>query len=159
MKLVNSLLFLSLLLSYSCNKSTSSSTETNMTDSIALSENKAMIPVSTCYMSSMGKDTFHLKVEKFENVVTGQLNYLFHEKDKQRGTFEGVLHGDTLLADYTFMSEGKNSTRQIAFIINDSTAIEGYGEVEERDGKMIIKNTSLLQFGSGLQLKKVSCRD
>jgi hypothetical protein len=116
-----------------------------------------MIPSSSCYFSTTGKDTVKLKVEVFPNVVTGRLSYNLYQKDSNKGEFEGYLHGDTLLADYKFMSEGKLSTRQVIFLIKDNIATEGYGDMEEKDGKMVFKNTNDITFGKGLVLRKVDC--
>jgi hypothetical protein len=83
--------------------------------------------------------------------------YDFYEKDSNNGEFNGLIHGDTLLADYKFMSEGKLSTRQVIFLLKDSVAIEGYGDMEEKEGKMVFKNTSDITFGKGLLLNKADC--
>ena len=108
-------------------------------------------------MSAMGKDTFLLHLKRIENVASGDLSYLFHEKDKQTGSFEGQLMGDTLVAEYIFRSEGSTSSRQIAFLVSDDMAVEGYGELEEKNGKMFFKDIKSIQFGSGLRLNKVTC--
>lgn len=142
----------------SCNNEPKTSNEITKKENTSQPvENKIMIPVSSCYSSATGKDSVHLKVEIFENVVTGNLSYKFHEKDSNKGDFEGKLHGDTLLADYTFMSEGVQSTRQVIFFIKDDVAIEGYGVMEEKNGKMVFKDTGGVTFGKGLTLKKVDC--
>jgi len=90
-------------------------------------------------------------------VVTGKLSYQFFDKDSNIGEFDGRLYGDTLLADYKFMSEGKLSTRQVILLIKDSVATEGYGDMEEKEGKMVFKNTNDITFGKGLILKMVEC--
>ncbi len=142
----------------SCNNETKQSTETTtIADTSKPVENKIMIPVSSCYSTTTGKDSVHLKVEVFPNVVTGNLFYQFHEKDRNKGELEGQLHGDTLIADYKFMSEGKESVRQVIFLIKDNIAVEGYGNMEEKNGKMIFKNQKEIVFGKGLILKKVEC--
>ena len=126
-------------------------------DSSKAIENKIMIPVSSCYASWLNKDTVRLKVEVFEHVITGMLSYHFHEKDSNNGDFEGQFKGDTLVADYSFISEGIRSVRQVVFLIKDSTATEGYGEMEEKNGKMIFKNLNEVIFGKGIILQKVEC--
>jgi len=118
-----------------------------------------MIPSSSCYLSITGKDTVFLKTEIFPNVVTGVLSYKFHEKDNNKGEIDGKLSGDTLVADYRFMSEGKQSTRQVIFLIKDSVATEGYGNMEEKDGKMTFKDVRNVSFGKGLILKKIPCEE
>ena len=157
MKHVSLVLFVAAISIISCNQSETKTEVTTTEDTSKPVENKIMIPSSTCYSSITGKDTFKLKVEVFPNVVTGKLSYQFHEKDSNHGEFDGKLHGDTLLADYKFMSEGKLSTRQVIFLIKDSVATEGYGDMEEKEGKMIFKNTNDITFGKGLILKMVEC--
>jgi heat shock protein HslJ len=119
--------------------------------------NQIMVPVTSCYLGSNGKDIVMLKLEVFPNVVTGTLSYQLHEKDKNNGTIEGKLTGDTLLANYTFMSEGEQSIRQVIFLVGDSMVSEGYGAQQLTDGKMVFKNLKEINFGAGMPLKKVSC--
>lgn len=120
---------------------------------------KIMIPQSGCYASLTGSDSIWLKVEVFPNVVTGVLNYNISGKDKNAGTFDGKLYGDTLVADYSFYSEGRLSVRQVAFLIKDSSVVEGYGDIQEQNGKFVFNNVSTIDFSKGLRLQKISCVD
>lgn len=113
---------------------------------------------STCYLGTSGKDSVKLTVRKEEELVTGDLAYLFYEKDKSRGTFSGRMKGDTLFADYTFTSEGETSTREIAFLQKDNTFTEGSGDAMELDGKMTFKDPTKVKFGSSFVLQKVECK-
>ena len=151
-------LFLAAIIIASCNNAPKKSTEiTTVKDTVKTIGNKIMIPVSACYSSTSGKDTVTLKVEVFPNVVTGKLSYKFYEKDSNKGEFDGQFHGDTLLADYKFMSEGKLSTRQVIFLIKNNVAREGYGKMEEKNGKMVFKDMKGISFETGLTLNKVEC--
>ncbi len=151
-------LFLADILIASCNNEPKKSTETTTAeDTVKTVENKIMIPASSCYSSITVKDTITLKVEVFPNVVTGKISYKFFQKDSNKGEFDGHLHGDTLLADYKFMSEGKLSSRQVIFLIKDSVAIEGYGNMEVKDGNIVFKNVKDVSFEKGLKLEKVEC--
>ena len=151
-------LFLAAIAIASCNDEQKKPAEVTTTaDTSKPVENKIMIPASSCYSSITGKDTVFLKTEIFPNVVTGILSYKFHEKDNNKGDIDGKLCGDTLLADYKFMSEGKLSIRQVIFLIKDSVATEGYGNMEEKEGKMVFKDVKDVTFGKGLMLKKVPC--
>lgn len=144
----------------SCNNDKSkeaATTATPVNDTAKKEEVKVMIPKSACYIWVKGKDTIRLKTEVFPNVVTGNLSYKFSEKDASNGEIDGKLSGDTLLADYRFMSEGKQSVKQVAFLIKDSTATEGYGPMEEKEGKMVLKNISEVDFTKGTKLSKVTC--
>ena len=126
-------------------------------DDTAAPEMKIMIPRMVCYVGVVGKDSVFLKTEIFPNVVTGSLASNFEAKDDSRGDIDGKLKGDTLLADYTFMAEGKSSVREIAFLLTDSSAIEGYGAMEEKNGKVMLTNKAELNFGKGFVLHVISC--
>lgn len=88
--------------------------------------------------------------------MTGHLTYDFYEKDKNEGTIAGELNKDTLIADYTFRSEGTTSIREVAFLITDAGLTEGYGELVAAGDKMVFKNRHALSFSNTI-LKKMTC--
>ncbi|WP_300596579.1 hypothetical protein [Niabella sp.] len=145
------------MLGLACNSPQQEGNPIITTDSAGKQENHIMIPAGGCYAGQSGRDSFFLKAEVFPNVVTGTLSYHFYEKDKNQGTIEGRLNGDTLIADYTFVSEGKSSVRQVAFLLKDSTATEGHGAMEEKEGKLLFRNKDSILFNEGIQLHKVPC--
>lgn len=110
-----------------------------------------------CYATT-GKDSVLLKVSISGTVIKGTLIYKLYQKDKNTGTLDGKLYGDTLIANYQFMSEGIESVRQVAFLIKDSIATEGYGDVADKEGKMIFEDWKSLNFKNGLSLKKIDCK-
>lgn len=119
----------------------------------------ASIPSATCYIGVSGKDSVILSVRKDdEGLVSGELSYLFYEKDKSRGTFDGRMKGDTLFADYTFSSEGMESKREIAFLQQGNTMTEGYGDATEIQGVMTFKDPKKLEFGKGFVLNQAECK-
>jgi hypothetical protein len=153
------ILFVTSAIFFACNNdSKQTSTEILTGDSATPEpEMKIQIPNMSCYTYVSDKDTIKLKLEKFPNVVTGMLAYLFYEKDKSRGTIDGVMRGDTLVADYTFMSEGKSSVRQVVFMVKGSIVTEGYGPQEEKDGKMIFKYLSTIDFSKSSKMQRIQC--
>ena len=147
----------------SCNSETRESAPTaNQIDTTAKKKEPktpdvtTMQPVMTCYAGNMGKDSFSLRVEKFPTVVTGSLSFDFFEKDQSTGDLDGKLMGDTLLANYTYQSEGTISSRQVIFLIRDGIATEGYADMKEQDGKMIFKDLRTVKF-SGPKLMSTAC--
>ncbi|MBK8603943.1 MAG: hypothetical protein IPN87_13065 [Saprospiraceae bacterium] len=92
-----------------------------------------------------------------DSVVTGTLTYSFDGKDKNTGEIEGRMVADILLLDYKFMSEGKESIREVAFKKVGDSYIEGYGESAEEDGKMVFKNIYDLDFSGKMSLDLVNC--
>jgi hypothetical protein len=69
----------------------------------------------------------------------------------------GTMHGDTLLADYTFQSEGRQSVREVAFLRRDIGFVEGYGPVTEQQGKTVFKLPRTLHFDAKYMLLPVAC--
>lgn len=148
------LFFSTLLLTAAC--TTEKSDQTDTTQKSVATE---VVETQACYSSVMGQDTMLLRVENLGGNVTGNLSYNFYEKDDNTGTLRGEMRGDTLLADYTFQSEGTESVRQVAFLKKGDGFVEGYGDAEDRAGKMVFKNTAALDFGSGTAFTKVPCAD
>lgn len=110
-----------------------------------------------CYLGNSGRDTITLSFTSTGNKVNGNLHYKFYEKDQSQGPVSGEMKGDTLIADYRFASEGMQSLREVIFLKKDDGFVEGYGDMEEKNGKMIFKNRSGLKFGQGFLLRKVDC--
>jgi len=115
--------------------------------------------VKECYLAIIKKDTISLNLTvKDSSLEQGELHYNFFEKDKNQGTLSGTFKGDTLFADYTFMSEGKSSVREVVFLKKGNIFIEGYGDVEEKDGKTVFKDKKKLFFDSKIVLSKTDCK-
>ncbi|MEZ0181581.1 hypothetical protein AB9T89_05010 [Flavobacterium oncorhynchi] len=90
--------------------------------------------------------------------VNGKLNYNIAGKDKNEGTLIGNMKGDTLIADYTFTSEGVSSVREVAFLQKDGALIEGFGDVVQANDKVTFKDKTKLKFDQKNTLTKVDCK-
>jgi hypothetical protein len=110
-----------------------------------------------CYMKVVNQDTFLLRLNKTGQKIAGNLEYDFFEKDRNVGMVAGELQGDTLFAEYKFKSEGVESVREVAFILHDVDVQEGYGEMEEKNGKMIFKDKSAVRFTDTTLFRNVPC--
>ena len=115
--------------------------------------------VLNCYRYTHNNDTVTLKTVLANSVVTGTLIYDFFQKDKSWGTIQGQMKDRLLIADYTFMSEGIQSVRQIVFKLDGNTFIEGYGETENTDQKTTFKNIDSLDFNHSIVLSKIACEE
>lgn len=113
-----------------------------------------------CYSAIVKKDTISMSLNiKGNQIASGKLSYNFFEKDKNEGTLVGEIKGDTLFAEYTFMSEGVSSIRQVAFLKKGNTYVEGYGDVvDDNKGKVTFKDTKQLKFEGNIVLSKVDCK-
>lgn len=115
--------------------------------------------VKECYSAIIKKDTISLSLSvKDSSLEEGELYYNFFEKDKNHGTLTGTFKGDTLFADYTFMSEGKSSVREVVFLKKGNAFIEGYGDVEEKGNKTVFKDKKKLSFDGKIVLSKTDCK-
>jgi len=113
----------------------------------------------TCFVGITNKDTVVLSFTQSDSSVNGDLFYKFNEKDLNTGTIEGVMMGDTLVADYTFKSEGTSSIRQVVFLKHGDEMIEGFGDVEDNQGRMIFRNLSALTFDRSVVVKQTDCKN
>ncbi|WEK33696.1 MAG: hypothetical protein P0Y53_14485 [Candidatus Pseudobacter hemicellulosilyticus] len=156
MKAILPLLLVALAAGQSCNDGTASK-EANRDTVELVTEPALPKPDTRCYAWRNNKDTVLLKVTLTDTSASGDLLYNFFEKDDNNGTIQGVLRKDTLLADYTFQSEGTISVRQVAFVLSDSSAVEGYGGVDEKNGRQVFKDLSKLKF-QGVGLKREPCQ-
>ena len=113
-----------------------------------------------CYRAILKKDTISLTLNiKNGQFSSGNLSYNFYEKDKNQGTLVGERKGDTLYADYTFMSEGTSSVHEVAFLKKGDSYIEGFGDVvDDNKGKVTFKDKKQLKFDGNVVLLKVDCK-
>lgn len=142
------------LLLFSCNTSKKQHQEDAKSPN---HEAKIMIPQSNCFVSISGKDSIWLKIEAFPNVATGMLHYQFYEKDISKGTLEGKIVNNIFYGDYSYHSEGMQSVREVAFLLSDSTATEGFGEMVEQNGKMKFKDSTKIDFSKGIKFHRIDC--
>lgn len=114
--------------------------------------------LGACYQYANPDDTIMLKLIYIGDAITGTLVYILKEKDKNGGVISGRMKGDLMVANYTFMSEGVQSERQVVLKKQDNTFIEGYGDVETVDGKTVFKNLDSLKFNEDFKLVEVECK-
>ncbi|MEJ7914165.1 MAG: hypothetical protein WKF70_13475, partial [Chitinophagaceae bacterium] len=113
--------------------------------------------LSGCYQMTLKEDTALLEITVQDGSVTGTLVYLFKEKDKNRGELRGVVNGEYIYADYTFYSEGTTSTREIAFKIKDQALVPGFGDIIQKNLKIVFTNKDALQFQYETPFLKLPC--
>lgn len=143
----------------SCNNSNEDSGKYTQSDStkesniISNKEWKASEMAGT-YSFEKGGDTIKLDLKNQNDSLIGNLSYSFKEKDKNQGSFRGVLKDSLIVGNYTFMSEGVISVRETVFGIVPEGLIEGFGDVEEKNSQFVFKNIDSLRFDHGMVLKR-----
>lgn len=133
-------------------------------------ESKSPVPVEETKsetVEKLAKDCYRFQGEGVEvtmqitavdKEIEGYLKYNIEGKDQNKGTFKGVQKGDTLLATYTFQSEGVQSERTVAFLLKNQQLLEGYGEMIVEGMTAKFKNPSQLKFEGAMPLSKIECK-
>ncbi len=111
-----------------------------------------------CFEYSENGNQIRLSANFTNGIAYGNLDYEWAEKDANHGTIEGQFRGDTLVAIYTFQSEGLTSKRQVVFLFDkDLNAREGFGNTTEKDHVIVYNKIEQLNFEKTPVLKKVEC--
>lgn len=141
-----------------CNPSTNPSATTEEDSATATVPSVVNITSPSCYEQKNAGDTFTLQLKITDaSGVEGVLKYGFKEKDNNAGTIAGMMYGDTLIADYHFQAEGMTSVREVAFLVTENSATEGYGDMEDKNGKLVFKDPKGITFGKGVVMQKTNC--
>lgn len=110
-----------------------------------------------CFQYFGEKDTVRLMTLTDGTRVTGTLDYAIFEKDKNSGTIDGEIRDDMIIAEYTFMSEGDSSKRQVVFRKTEVGWKEGFGEMKSVDGIPVQVNIDSLDYSHQMTLTSVPC--
>jgi hypothetical protein len=130
-----------------CNNATEEVVDkTDTTVATSVTENSIKVPGKMCFQSILQRDTISIELFIKDSAVSGNLVYNMFEKDDNKGAFSGKISGDIIKADYTFLSEGTTSVREVMFRLKNNTLTEGYGDMEEKDNRSFFKDPSKVQF-------------
>ena len=110
-----------------------------------------------CFQYLGEKDTVSLTTHMNGTSVTGTLDYQIFEKDKNTGKIEGEIRDGLMILEYTFMSEGSSSKRQVVFKNSGEGWKEGYGEMKEVDGILVHVAIDSLDYENSHSLVPVPC--
>lgn len=147
----------------SCDKKTDQSFNINTTksDSALKLNDSEPIESSTlqsCYLGISGKDSVFVILDDNLGTFIGKMHYKNFEKDSSSGDVIGTKNGDTIKLNYSFISEGVNSEREIYFLKKDGNLVEGIGEQVSERNKNLYANSSKINY-EGLVLKPANCED
>lgn len=152
MKYYNYLIAIVTILFTACQNRTN-----ELDNEIAIDKNIVNVSDVQCYAYIKNRDTANLSFTTTNGIIVGELSYQLYEKDSNEGIIEGEMKGDTLILDYTFNSEGIESERQVVILRKGNQLFEGYGDMEEKKGKLIFKDVSSLNFKGGIVFNKIDC--
>lgn len=112
---------------------------------------------SACYQAIRGTDTLSLRIiSATSDAVLGELNRYHRQKSDRTGGIMGVLSGDTLFANYSYMEKGKRSVREVAFLYRNGNWVEAEGPLEQQVGVARFADRAKLRFET--VYAKVACQ-
>ena len=119
-------------------------------------ESQKISPVN-CYRYENSKDTITLKLIHVGKSITGTLAYEMPQKNTSKGTIQGHMDGDLLVATFTPFIDS-TTPRQIAFKLVGNHFIEGTGETYAENGRILFKNRNELNFNDVNKLNEFVCQ-
>lgn len=119
-------------------------------------ESKPSSPVN-CYRYSNSKDTIILKLVHIGESITGTLAYKMPQINTAKGTIQGHMENDLLVATFTPFVDS-TTPRQIAFKLVGNNFIEGVGETYEENGSISFRDITKLHFNDGIKLVEFACQ-
>ncbi len=108
-----------------------------------------------CYTYDANGSKIVMEITQINDSVVGNLNYALKEKDANSGRFSGVLKDSVLVGSHAFMSEGIESSREVAFLVKGNQLIEGFGELDGTG--TAFKDKEAISFSSSMPLTKGEC--
>jgi hypothetical protein len=115
------------------------------------------IPLDGCYKMVLNQDTVTMRLNVTDSLVTGDLSYHLYAKDRNEGSLKGVIRDSIIVADYTFRSEGMLSVRQVAFKMQGTALVEGFGELNTSSDTVRFKDVNNLSFQHDRPFIKIPC--
>ncbi|GAA4300607.1 COG3650 family protein [Aestuariibaculum suncheonense] len=109
-----------------------------------------------CYAYNNNGNALLFQVTDVSHEVYGRLKYSYHEKDENIGNFRGRLYRDKLLGTFSFISEGIESVREVAFLVKQDTLIEGFGALDETGTAFKFRDS--IEFTSKTPMVKTDCK-
>ena len=110
-----------------------------------------------CYSQIVERDTSLLQFENRNNQINGSLSYNFYQKDRNDGTLQAEIAGDTIKGWYLFKSEGIISVRQVLWKVNGDELWPAKGEVIQKNDTTLFAQPDKLKFDKAHPFKKVPC--
>lgn len=99
-----------------------------------------------CFEMKFKKDISTVKLIIAGDDVTGDYHWHPNEKDGGHGTLKGKKNGNLITADWNYMIEGSTQVEEVVFKMEGNKLLKAEGELEEKTGKLVIKNMAKVKF-------------
>lgn len=150
---------------FSCNSGAEQAAEENtqtQTDTTAAAETTGPpeVPELMCFESREGNpanpDITTVRIIIRDGEVSGKMSWIPYQKDSAVGTLSGTQEADILKLRFDYTIEGSSQSEEMEFKLVGKQLIKKEGELEEKDGVLVLKNPSAATF-SGTPLDKIDC--
>ena len=115
-----------------------------------------------CYTAILKRDTSDLVLQHNKDAisVSGDLSIKNFEKDSNKGTLNGKIEGDLIVAWYDFFSEAKSSVRQVVFKMQGDMLLQGYGNLVNKGNSdtLMFSNIGALKYLMEMPFVKRDCK-
>lgn len=133
--------------------------ESNKQTATTQPETQTTPPASIrCFEYITQADSIVLKMIPAGDTISGMLLYKLAGKDSNKGTILGIMRDSILVANYSFISEGITSQRQVAFKFENNSVVEGFGDIETQNDIVRFKDPASLKFDGSIRLQEVPCK-
>jgi len=113
--------------------------------------------IAGCYAYQKNRDTVTVELQMKGGNLAGPVVYNYYQKDRNDGTFQGEISGETITGWYLFRSEGVMSVRQEIWKVSGGKLVPGMGDRVEKGDSSYFRDASKLKFDSSMALVKVPC--
>lgn len=131
MKYHSPLLFALLAFASCSSPANKQTTADSLADTTTLENSPAQITDTTTgtltFLRTEGQnhqDSTRIKLVMKGNAVTGQMDWLPHEKDSRKGKINGTRNGDIITATWAFMQEGMQDTLLLKFKLQNNELLQ-----------------------------------
>ncbi len=111
-----------------------------------------------CYEYIHVEDTLRLILDKpdYER-ITGSFFTRFKGREAESGVIQGQIKGDTIIADYISMKQGKQYIREVAFLNEGDYILQGFAAMDSLNGKIVFIKESPIRYDQTVKLEARDC--
>jgi hypothetical protein len=108
-----------------------------------------------CFVQKFKKDISEIQLIVAGDDVTGEYHWHPYQKDGGHGTLKGTKKDNMITADWNYTIEGANQIEEVVFKMEGEKLMQGQGELDEKSGRLVIKDKSKIKFSE--IFNKVNC--
>jgi hypothetical protein len=112
-----------------------------------------------CFAQRNGENVRLIKISLYQGSINGTIQNYLPGREVNEGMFSGSMEGDTLFMRYLFQYQGKDTMKQVAFLLQGDAILEGEAPVVDNGFGDLILDREFLSFNPALKLIRANCKD